>query len=68
MTIIKSYPREHGEEVVIRIWTRKNLEGNKWEIIVSGLPDFEVISNDVDDLKIISRLDASRFKPVIESP
>ena len=67
MKTVIQFPSAIGEEVTIKVGARKSPNGRKWQIRISGLPDFEVISNDVDDLTIIARLDASRFKPRIEA-
>ena len=67
MSAIQQFPHEKGKEVTIKVGARKSLDDQKWEIRISGLPDFEIISVDVDDLTIIARLDASRFKPRIET-
>ena len=66
MATITEFPTELGEEVTIKVGVRKSTDRRKWEVRISGLPDFEIVSNDVDDLTIIARLDASRFKPRIE--
>ena len=66
MTTVIEFPSAKGENVTIKVGVRKSTDRQKWEIRVSGLPDFEIISVDIDNLTIIARLDASRFKPRIE--
>lgn len=66
MKTVIQFPSAKGENVTIKVGVRKSTDGQKWEIRISGLPDFEIVSHDVDDLTVIARLDASRFKPLIE--